>query len=130
MASLLIKACQTPWVWRCGWVTKTVDSDHKVAAVIPTEIKVSMEATPWRALRTATRWNGQAAHLDDRQCERGEHPLPSEKRVPGRTANITDRCDSGTNRTAATASRSSRDRAVASSGSARSSDPAERTAAW
>ena len=63
MASLLISACHPTCVSRGGRAMKIVASDHSVAAVIPTEISVSMEATPWRALRSATRWNSQAAHV-------------------------------------------------------------------
>ena len=126
MPSLLIRACHTPWVCRCGWVTKIVDSDHSVAAVIPTEMSVSMEATRWRALRNATRWNGQAAQVTIGSASAVSNHCQPVKRVEGKTANITDKCDSGTNRTAATARRVSRERAVASSGSGRSSLPAVR----
>ena len=63
MASLPISACQMPWICRSWWPKKIVYSDHKVAAVTPTEISVSMDAVPWRALRRATRWNGHAAQV-------------------------------------------------------------------
>ena len=37
-------------------------SDHRYAAVTPTETSVSMVAAPCRALTTAARWNGHAPH--------------------------------------------------------------------
>ncbi len=54
-----------------------VQSDHPVAAVTPTEIKVSIEALPWRALRSATRWNGQAAQVTIGIASAGQNPLPA-----------------------------------------------------
>ena len=129
MASLLISACHTPWVCRAGCLTKIVTSDHSVAAVMPTEIRVSIEATRWRALRSATRWNGQAHQVTIGSASAVRIHCQPAKRVEGRTANMTDRCDSGTKSTAATARRTSSKRAVASSGSGRSSAPALRTSA-
>ena len=40
--------------------SETTDQPH--AASVPTEISVSMLATPWRRFCQATRWNGQPAH--------------------------------------------------------------------
>ena len=37
-------------------------SDHRYAAVTPTEISVSMVAAPCRAPASAARWNGHAPH--------------------------------------------------------------------
>src|ERR1035437_680141 len=37
-------------------------NDHSHAALIPTEIRVSIVAAPWRALVNAARWNGNAPH--------------------------------------------------------------------
>jgi len=82
-----------------------------VAAVIPTDISVSMEAPWWRALRIATRWNGHAAQDTTGMASAvSSHPQPV-KRVLGTTANITDRSAKGTKSTAATANRISRYRA-------------------
>ena len=129
MASLLISACHTPVVCRCGCGEKIVYNDHTVAAVIPTEIRVSIDAMPRRALRRATRWNGQAAHVTMGNASAVRTQGQPVNRVEGSTANITDRCDSGTNKTAATARRTSSDRATASSGSGRSSVPVARSSA-
>ena len=129
MASLPISACHTPVVRRCGCAEKMVNSDHSVAAVIPTDIRVSMDAMPWRAFRNATRWNGHAAQVTIGSASAVRTHCHAGNRVEGSTANITDRCDSGTNRTAATARRISSNRATASSGSGRSSAPGVRTAA-
>jgi hypothetical protein len=38
----------------------TTDQPH--AARVPTEIRVSMLALPWRRLAQAARWNGQPPH--------------------------------------------------------------------
>src|SRR4051812_37018181 len=108
---------------------KIVYSDHTVAAVTPTEISVSIEAAPWRALRAATRWNGHAAQVTIGAASAvSSHPQPV-NRVLGTTANITERSASGTNSTAATASRRNRLRASLSSGSTGSADDADRGAA-
>ena len=37
-------------------------TDHRYAAVTPTDTSVSMVAAPCRALTTAARWNGHAPH--------------------------------------------------------------------
>ncbi len=37
-------------------------SDQRNAALVPTEIRVSIVAAPWRRLVHAARWNGQAPH--------------------------------------------------------------------
>ena len=129
MASLLISACHNPVVRRSGCSAKIVYSDHSVAAVTPTEIRVSIEAVRWRALRQATRWNGHAAQVTMGNANPVSSHCQPANRVPGRTANITDRCDSGTNNTAATASRRSSERATASSGSGSSSPPGTRSCA-
>ena len=42
--------------------TNSARIDHRNAAVVPTETRVSMVAAPWRALIQAARWNGQPAH--------------------------------------------------------------------
>lgn len=41
---------------------KSAYSDQRNAALVPTEIRVSMVAAPWRRLVHAARWNGHAAH--------------------------------------------------------------------
>ena len=51
-----------------GWVMpgspaapkNSAHSDQPNAASVPTEIRVSMVAAPWRRLAQAARWNGQA----------------------------------------------------------------------
>ena len=98
--------------------------------MIPTEIRVSIDVTRWRALRSATRWKGQAAHVTIGNARAVSSHCQPANRVEGNTANITDKCDSGTNSTAATARRISNERAVASSGSGRWSVAPRRTSAW
>ena len=52
-----------------GWVIPGVPAvpknsahrDHRNAAIVPTEIRVSMVAAPCLAFVQAARWNGQAA---------------------------------------------------------------------
>src|SRR3954451_7109155 len=54
-----------------GWVIPGVPAvpknrahtDHRNAADVPTEIRVSMVAAPCRALVQAARWKGQAAYV-------------------------------------------------------------------
>ena len=132
MESLPPRACHTPVVSRVSPERgpKIVAIDHTVAAVIPTEISVSIEAVRWRALRNAMRWNGQAAHVTIGSASAVSTHCQPVKRVSGRTANITDRWARGTNRTAATASRTMSDRATASSGSGRLSVSRLRGSAW
>ena len=88
-----------------------------MAAVTPIEISVSMLAVPRRALRRAVLWNGQAAQVTTGAASAVSTHCQPANRVSGTTANITDRSASGTNRTAATASRTSRLRAYRASGS-------------
>src|SRR4051794_40623330 len=42
---------------------KSAHNDHRNAAEVPTEIRVSMVAAPCRALVQAARWKGQAAYV-------------------------------------------------------------------
>ena len=45
-----------------AWVKNRAHTDHRYAAVTPTEISVSIVAAPWRRFVSAARWNGQAPH--------------------------------------------------------------------
>src|ERR1035437_6186578 len=77
-------------------------NDHSHAALIPTEIKVSIVAARWRALVSAARWNGnapqtttgearvRASHCQLSNCSIGIIDINSTGRL--RTAEITRRC--------------------------------------
>ncbi len=41
---------------------KSETTDHPQAASVPTEMRVSMVAVPWRRFCQAALWNGQPAH--------------------------------------------------------------------
>ncbi len=43
-------------------VKNSAHSDHRKAAVTPTDTRVSMVAAPWRAFVQAARWKGSAPH--------------------------------------------------------------------
>ncbi len=77
--------------------------DHTVAAVTPMEIKVSIVEVPCRALRSALRWNGHAAHVTIGAANAVSTHCHPANLVSGTTANITDRSASGMNSTAAIA---------------------------
>ena len=97
---------------------------------MPTEISVSIDAPPCRACRSATRWNGHAAQSTTGTASAVSTHCQPVNRVLGTTANITDRSASGTNSTAATASRTSRCRAWSASGSSARSPPVGARLAW
>src|ERR1700759_2548349 len=62
---------ERPMVSSKGWVMpgwpavpkNRAHTDHRNAADVPTEIRVSMVAAPCRALVQAARWKGQAAYV-------------------------------------------------------------------
>src|SRR5450631_2311729 len=80
-------------------------SDHRYAALTPTQIRVSIVAAPWRALLKAARWNGKAPHTttgDARvrashcqlsNCRTGIIDISRTGRL--RTAEMISRCRSG-----------------------------------
>ena len=80
-------------------------TDQPHAAVMPRETRVSMDAAPCRALRTAAAWNGPAAHPATgaaiairTHCQPGNLDHPNSDQT-------TDRSVSGTKNTSATISR-------------------------
>ena len=92
-------------------VNSSAYSDHSVAAVTPSEIRVSMVAAPCRRLITAARWNGHAAHVTTGSARASEaHCHPGNCH-----AGTIDSAMTGTARVIATRSRVRSARASASS---------------
>ena len=74
---------------------------HAVAAMTPTEMRVSMEAVRCLALSAATRWNGQAAHVTTGMLSAPAHHC----QFVNCAAGTMDSTTTGTENTAATVRR-------------------------
>jgi hypothetical protein len=46
-----------------AWPQNSARTDQPNAASVPTEMRVSIVAAPWRRLSSAARWNGQAPQI-------------------------------------------------------------------
>ena len=98
-------------------------TDQPVAAMMPSDTSVSMDTPPCRALASAARWKGQAAHRTTGAASAMRTHCQPGKRTLGSSERTSDRSLSGTKNTSARTSRRHRRAAPAAASSGASSAP-------